>query len=50
MNRKGLDMPVKTVAVIVLGVMVVVLVYAGVSGWFSDIGSGFVSSVTFPEP
>lgn len=47
-RRKGLDLPIKTVAAIVLGIMVVVLVYAGVSGWFSDLGQAFVGNVKYP--
>lgn len=48
-SRKGIDLPIKTVAMIVLGLMVVAFLYAGFSGWFGDMANGFVDNVEYPE-
>jgi len=48
-NRKGVNMSVNTLAVIALGLLVVALVYASTTGWFENIGQGFVGSITFPS-
>lgn len=47
--RKGVDMPIKTVSMIILGLLIVAFLYAGYSGWFQQIADGFVGSVKFPE-
>lgn len=47
--RKGMDMPIKVVSIMILGLLIVVFLYAGYSNWFSDIANGFVGSVEFPE-
>lgn len=46
-GRKG-SMPLRTVAKIVLAIMAVALIFAGVSGWISEMGSNFVKSITYP--
>lgn len=45
---KGQGFSIKTLALIVLGIMVVVLVYGAFSGWFSDITSSFVGNIKYP--
>ena len=47
--RKGMDMPIKVVSVIILGLLIVAFLYAGYSTWFEDIASGFVGSVEYPQ-
>jgi len=44
-----MDMPIKVVSVIILGLLIVVFLYAGYSNWFSDIANGFVGSIEFPS-
>lgn len=48
-SRKGLDMSIKTVAMIILGLLIVTFLYAGYSNWFGDIAGNFVGSVEYPE-
>ncbi len=50
MRRKGYQMPVRAVAAILLGILVVVLVYGGFQGWFGDVTSNFVGNVNYPKP
>lgn len=48
-SRKGMDMPIKVVSMIILGLLIVAFLYAGYSTWFEDIASGFVGSVEYPQ-
>lgn len=48
-SRKGMDMPIKVVSMIILGILIVVFLYAGYSNWFGEISSGFVGSVEYPS-
>ncbi|MFB6204826.1 MAG: hypothetical protein ABEJ75_04220 [Candidatus Nanohaloarchaea archaeon] len=50
MDRKGIDLSIKTLAVIVLGIMVLVLVFASFQGWFNDLMGNFVGNVQLPDP
>lgn len=42
-------MSVSTMATIVLVLLVVASVYAAFNGWFTDLASGFVESIIFPD-
>lgn len=48
-SRKGMDMPIKAVSLIILGLLIVAFLYAGYSNWFGDIAGGFVDSVEYPS-
>lgn len=49
-RMKGQNFSIKTMALIVLGIMVVVLVFGAFSGWFDDAVSRFVGGVSYPQP
>jgi hypothetical protein len=48
-SRKGIDMPIKAVSLIILGLLIVAFLYAGYNTWFGDIAGGFVGSVEYPS-
>lgn len=43
-----MELSIKTVAMLVLMIMIVALVYAAFQGWFTEIVDQFVSSITYP--
>lgn len=47
---KGQNLSIKTMAVMILGIMIVVLVYGAFSGWFDTVVSEFTGSMTYPDP
>lgn len=47
--KKAQNMSVSTMASIVLVLMVVAAVYAAFNGWFTELASGFVDSIVFPD-
>lgn len=47
-KMKGQNLSIRTMALIVLGIMMVVLVYGAFSGWFNDISSTFVGNIEYP--
>lgn len=48
-NRmKGQNLSIRTMALIVLGILMVVLVYGAFSGWFNDIAGTFVGNIEYP--
>jgi len=49
-GRKGQNLSIKTMAMIILGIMVVVLVYGAFSGWFDTVVSEFTGSMSYPDP
>jgi hypothetical protein len=49
-HRKGQNLSIKTMAMIVLGIMVVVLVYGAFSGWFDSVSNRFASEIVYPNP
>lgn len=49
-RMKGQNFSIKTMALIVLGIMVVVLVYGAFSGWFDNAVGQFASGVQYPNP
>lgn len=48
-KMKGQNLSIRTMALIVLGILMVVLVYGAFSGWFSDISSTFVGNIDYPK-
>jgi len=48
--RKGQNFSIKTMALIVLGIMVVVLVYGAFSGWFDNVVNNFTGNINYPQP
>lgn len=49
-SMKGQNFSIKTMALIVLGIMVVVLVFGAFSGWFDTAVSHFTGNVSYPSP
>lgn len=49
-KKKGQNLSIKTMAMIVLGIMVVVLVYGAFSGWFDTVATEFTNSMEYPDP
>lgn len=49
-RMKGQNFSIKTMALIVLGIMVVVLVFGAFSGWFDNAVSQFTGNVSYPSP
>lgn len=49
-DRKGQNLSIKTMAIMVLGIMVVVLIYGAFSGWFDTVANEFTSSMKYPDP
>lgn len=49
-SMKGQNFSIKTMALIVLGIMVVVLVFGAFSGWFDNAVSQFTGNVSYPSP
>lgn len=49
-RRKGMELPIRTVAAILLGILVVVVVFAGASGWLEQLATEFLDAVSFPDP
>ncbi|AOV95391.1 hypothetical protein AQV86_05750 [Nanohaloarchaea archaeon SG9] len=47
---KGQNFSIKTMALIVLGIMVVVLVYGAFSGWFDNVVNNFTGNINYPQP
>ena len=47
---KGQNFSIKTMGLIVLGIMVVVLVYGAFSGWFDNVVSNFTGNINYPQP
>jgi len=45
-----MDLSIQKVAMIVLAIMVVAAVVAGFTGWFNQVGQGFVDSVSYSSP
>lgn len=48
--RKGQNLSIRTISLIILGIMVVVLVYGAFSGWFDSVVSNFTGSIQYPNP
>lgn len=49
-HRKGQNLSIKTMAMVVLGILVVVLVYGSFSGWFDSVSNKFASNIKYPNP
>lgn len=49
-ERKGQNLSIRTISLIILGIMVVVLVYGAFSGWFDSVVSNFTGSIQYPNP
>lgn len=47
---KGQNLSIKTMALIVLGIMIVVLVYGAFSGWFDTVATQFTDNIVMPDP
>lgn len=48
--NKGQNLSIKTIAMIILGIMIVVLVYGAFSGWFETVVNKFTGNMTYPDP
>lgn len=49
-RRKGQNLSIRTISLIILGIMVVVLVYGAFSGWFDSVVSQFTGNIQYPNP
>ncbi|MFQ3307838.1 MAG: hypothetical protein ACI977_000049 [Candidatus Nanohaloarchaea archaeon] len=47
--RKAQNMSVSTMSKIVLVLLIIAAVYAAFNGWFTELASGFVDSIVFPD-
>ncbi|WEL23900.1 hypothetical protein [Candidatus Nanohalovita haloferacivicina] len=45
-----MEVSVKTVAMLVLVVMIVSVIFMGFSGWFDSMAGNFAGNVTYPTP
>lgn len=45
-----MEVSIKTVAMLVLALMIVSLIFMGFSGWFNNMAGNFAGNVTYPSP